>query len=368
MITVPRIVMVGTSLELQGGVAAVIGVYRDDGFFERWGVEYIRTNCTGGALRKAFRSMLAASRFFGLLLRGGGEVVHVHTSSYFSFWRKSLFFAPAFLFRRSVVVSLHGGDFRQFYGDTCGPLGRWWIRTVMRKAARFIVLTDGWKQWVLSVVPEANVCTIPNVCSDSGCSGVADSIDPATKRVLFLGRLEKEKGFNDLLLAVANIRSRVPGIGLVCGGIGNESAVKNLIETAGVADLVELRGWVSGTAKQECLTHAALLALPSYIENLPMVIIEAMAAGLPVVASAVGGIPDVIEDGKDGLLMQPGDVGGLADAIACLLNNQPMREQMAQNARQKYENNYSPHSVIPQIEAVYRELGMVPALAIEDRT
>lgn len=358
--------MVGTALDLQGGVAALIGVYKDNGFFERWRIEYIPTNCTGSSLRKVARSMRAVSRFIGLLLCGGGEVVHVHTSSYLSFWRKSLFLAPAFLFRRSVVVSLHGGGFRQFYGDTSGPIGRWWIRTVMRKAARFIVLTEGWKQWVLSIVPEANVCTIPNVCSDSACSGVANSIDRVATRVLFLGRLEKEKGFNDLLLAVARIRTRVPGIRLVCGGAGNDSEVRNWIETAGIGDLVELRGWISGTAKHECFENAALLALPSYIENLPMVIIEAMAAGLPVVASAVGGIPDVIEDGKDGLLMQPGDVGGLADAIARLLNNQPMREQMARNARQKYENNYSPQSVIPQIEAVYLELGMVPALAIED--
>ena len=75
-------------------------------------------------------------------------------------------------------------------------------------------------------------------------------------------------------------------------------------------------------------------------------------------------IPDVIEDGKDGLLVQPGDVSGLADAIARLLQNHPMREQMARNARQKYENRYSSHSVIPQIEAVYRELGMVPISSI----
>ncbi|MEP6877596.1 MAG: glycosyltransferase family 4 protein [Nitrosospira sp.] len=363
MIPAPQIVMIGTSLDLQGGVAAVIGVYRDNGFFERWGVEYVPTNCTGGTLRKTVRSLLAASLFFGLLLRGGGKVVHVHTSSYFSFWRKSLFLAPAFFFRRSVVVSLHGGGFREFYG-TCGPIGRWWIRTVMRKAARFIVLTGGWKQWVLSIVPETNVCTIPNVCSDSACFRLAESVDRASPRVLFLGRLEMEKGFNDLLLAIARIRDRIPEIRLICGGTGDESEVKNWIESAGVSDLVELRGWISGTAKHECFEHAALLALPSYIENLPMVIIEAMAASLPVVASAVGGIPDVIEDGKDGLLVQPGDVCGLADAVARLLQNHPMREQMARNARQKYENRYSSHSVIPQVEAVYRELGMVPISSI----
>lgn len=358
MIIVPQIVMVGTSLDLQGGVAAVIAIYRENGFFQRWGVGYIPTNCAGSTMRKTIYSLFAALQFLGLLLRGGGEVVHVHTSSYFSFWRKSLFLAPAFLFRRSVIVSLHGGGFREFYSNTCGPIGRWWIRTVMRKAACFIVLTDGWKQWVLSVAPEANVYIIPNVCPDSAYSEISRSDNDAAKRILFLGRLEKEKGFNDLLLAVARIRNRVPGVRLICGGAGDENEVKNWIRTAGVGDLVELQGWVSGMAKYECFKHAALLALPSYVENLPMVIIEAMAAALPVVATTVGGIPDVIESGKEGLLVQPGNVDELADAIVRLMHDQAMRKSMGCNARQKYEKNYSPQCVIPQLELIYKGLGV----------
>lgn len=360
MIAAPQVVMVGTSLDLQGGVAAVISVYRNSGFFQRWGIAYIPTNCAGGVVRKTIRSILAALQFLGLLLRDGGKVVHVHMSSYFSFWRKSFFFIAAFFFRRSVVVSLHGGDFREFYSHKCGPLGRWWIRVIMRKAARFIVLTNGWKQWVLSIVPEANVCTVPNVCSDVACFEFARRLDRPVKCILFLGRLEKEKGFNDLLLAVASIRTKIPEVKLICGGTGDERQVKEWIEAAGVGDLVELRGWISGMDKLECLANADLLALPSYVENLPMVIIEAMAAGLPVVASTVGGIPDVIENGKDGLLVQSGDVNALVDAITALLSHDVLHHQIAKNARQKYENNYSPRTVIPQIEAIYQELGLFP--------
>lgn len=359
----PKVVMVGASLDSQGGVAAVLGVYRDRGFFERWGVEYVPTNCPGSAWRKAVCALAAGLRFAGLLLRGGGQVVHVHTSSYSSFWRKSFFFAMAFLFHRIVVVSLHGGGFREFYADTCGPVGRWWVRTVIGKTARFIVLTDGWKQWVLSVVPEAEVRTIPNLSPNPACTSVVKAENDTASSVLFLGRLEKEKGFHDLLLAVARIRDRVPGFRLVCGGTGNASEVKRWIESAGVGDLVELRGWVSGVAKQACFERAAMLVLPSYIENFPMVIIEAMAAGLPVVATAVGGVPDVIEHGKEGLLVQPGDVGRLADAIASLLLDRELRGRMARAARHKYENRYSPGCVVPQLESVYRELGVAPQFA-----
>jgi glycosyltransferase involved in cell wall biosynthesis len=311
--------------------------------------------------RKMLRSLLAALQLFSLLSRGGGEVVHIHTASYFSFWRKSLFLAQAFLFRRSVVVSLHGGAFKEFYREGCGPVGRWWIRTVIRKATRFIVLTDGWKQWALSLVPAANVRTLPNVCPDLLLAERARNRgrdNPA--RILFIGRLEEAKGLKDLFFAVSRIRERFPEIKLVCGGTGDEGPVKNWIETAGVGDLVELRGWISGKTKHECFENTDLLVLPSHMENMPMVIIEAMAAGLPVVASAVGGIPDIIEHGKDGLLVQRGDVDGLADAIAMLLGDQTMRNRMGQNARQKYEHSYSVESIIPLMEAMYYELGVTP--------
>ena len=357
----PQVIMVGTSLDLEGGVAAMISLYRDSKFFERWRVEYIPTNCGGSTLRKTGSLIIAAERFLSLLLRDEGNIIHVHTSSYSSFWRKSLFLAPAFFARRPVVVTLHGGEFRYFYSNKCGPVGKWWIRTVVKKAARFVVLTDGWKQWVLSIVPDARVCIIPNACLDPIYSRVARHSDRNGANVLFLGRLEKSKGFRDLLLAVASVRKEIPAIRLICAGAGNENEVETWIRAAGVEDIVEMRGWVSGTGKSECFMRANLLALPSYAENLPMVILEAMAAEVPVIASTVGGIPDVIENEKDGILMQPGDVQGLAQAIIRLLNNQQLREQIARNGRRKYEKFYSPPSVIPQLEAVYRELGSVPS-------
>lgn len=355
----PEIVMVGTSPDTLGGVAAVIGAYRDAGLFERWGIAYVPTNSNGGTVRKAACAFASTMKFVALLLSGGGRIVHVQTSSYASFWRKSIFIALAFLFHRTVVVSLHGGGFREFYADTCGPFGKWWVRTVIGKAACFIVLTEAWQRWVLSVVPGARVRIIPNLCPDPARSSMHAQFD-AAPRVLFLGRLEAEKGFHDLILAVACVRQQVPGMRLVCGGMGDDNQVRRWIDEAGVVDIVELRGWVSGAAKQACFDGATLLVLPSHVENLPMVIIEAMAAGLPVVASKVGGIPDVIGHGTEGLLVAPGDVAGLADALACLLRDPSLRERLAWNARRTYERRYSPRRVVPQLEAVYLELGAIP--------
>jgi glycosyltransferase involved in cell wall biosynthesis len=359
--------MLGTALDAPGGVAAVLGIYRDQGFFERWDIAYVPTNCSGTTLRKFAHALLAVLTCTGLLLRGGGRVIHVHTSSYSSFWRKSVFFAMAFLFRRSLVVSLHGGGFREFYDKARGPAAGWWIRTVISKAACFIVLTDGWKHWVSSVVPTARVRTIPNVCPDPAWPGTLAEDGIAAPRILFLGRLEREKGFHDLLLAMAILRNRVPGVTLLCGGTGDDGEVARWIESTDTGDSVELRGWVSGAAKRRCFEQAAILVLPSHVENLPMVIIEAMASGLPVVATAVGGIPDVIEHGAEGLLVPPGNPAALADAIAALLLDPAQRQRMALAGRRKYEMRYAPRCVMPQLEGIYRELGLAPCRSGNDR-
>jgi glycosyltransferase involved in cell wall biosynthesis len=103
------------------------------------------------------------------------------------------------------------------------------------------------------------------------------------------------------------------------------------------------------------------------VENLPMVIIEAMASGLPVVATAVGGIPDVIEHGAEGLLVPPGNPAALADAIAALLLDPAQRQRMALAGRRKYEMRYAPRCVMPQLEGIYRELGLAPCRSGNDR-
>lgn len=349
--------MVGTSLKLQGGVAAVIQIYREYGFFKRWNVEYIPTNEGNSRSSKVLGFLSAILKFLILLVRGGGDIVHIHTSSEISFGRKSFFIFLSLIFNRLIVISLHGGGFREFYGSR-GIIGRWWIRFSIRRSTRFIVLTDSWKQWTLSIVPLASVCIIPNVCPDPCHIRQEIYLADFKNNILFLGRLEKEKGFKDLLSAVAYVRRSIPEVRLVCGGTGDESEVKKWVEKAGISDVVDLRGWISGYAKHECFQQAALLVLPSYIENLPMVIIEAMAAGLPIVASNVGGIPDVIETGNEGLLVRPGDVIGLSEAIITILKDQTMRRDMAWNARRKYEKHYSPQRVIPQLDLIYEELGV----------
>jgi glycosyltransferase involved in cell wall biosynthesis len=106
------------------------------------------------------------------------------------------------------------------------------------------------------------------------------------------------------------------------------------------------------------LDNAAVLALPSYAEGLPMSLLEAMAAGVPVVASAVGGVPEVVADGVSGFLVAPGDSATLSRRLRLLLLDRELGARIGATARETVRVRFSPERSLAQIEALYRDLGL----------
>ena len=354
-----QIIMLGTALETKGGISAVVSAYRAGGLFERWPIRYIATHREARALSKFVLAATSFMRFVGLILTGRVAALHVHSASRGSFWRKSPFLLLAFISARPVVFHLHGGGFRAFFEQECGPLARAWVRTVFRRAARVIVLSQHWESWVRSVEGQANLLVIPNPAPPGKIRPERFADDPT---LLFLGSIAEKKGVFDLLEAVADLRARYPRLRLVLAGVGEAQArVKERARALGISEQVELPGWIDASARDAWLAKADVFVLPSYYEGLPMSVLEAMAAGLPVIASDVGGIPEVIQDGVDGLLVAPGAVPALVRAIAKLLAQPALRESMGKAAQRKVARHYASERVMERIDAVYREIiGIAP--------
>lgn len=351
------LVMVGTSFTTKGGVASVINAYRHAGLFDRWNIRYVPSHVDGRWLAKLTVAMVAFSRFLALLLTGRIELLHVHSASNASFWRKTSFVLPALLFRRPVLFHLHGGGFVVFYHG-CNSLQRYVIRFVLTHVASVIVLSNMWQKQVSQIAPSANVCTIPNPVS------IAPADSPVPKRpvpyILFMGRLEREKGIFDLIDALAALQMRYPLLELRIAGDGDLGGVRRWATDRGVADAVKFLGWIDGADKVDALRQADALVLPSYVEGMPMSALEAMAAGTPVVATCVGALPELIADGVNGLLVQPGDVPGLTCAIDRLLSSAAVRHRLSKRARDRVTQYYSLERVVPQIEALYVRFGVHP--------
>jgi glycosyltransferase involved in cell wall biosynthesis len=352
------IIMLATAPETMGGISAVVNVYRQAGLFDRWPIVHIPTHCDGTRTRKTLFFVQAWFRFSAMLIAGRVGWVHAHIASHASFWRKMLFLIPAFLCHKSVLFHLHASAFPAFYeNESGGRVGKWLIRYALRHAKVRIALASHWKRWLeqvtgLPVYILFNPVTIPRLQLNK------QSPSPV---LLFLGRLGAAKGVFDLLQATQHLVQSFPDLKLICAGDGDVEEVRQRAHVLGIGKNVVTPGWVHGNDKERLLSEAWIYVLPSYSECLPMSVLEAMAAGLPVVTTPVGGTPDAVTHGVEGLLVEPGNVASLEKSISSLLADKELRIRMGEAARQKAIELFSAERVVAQLESIYREIGAQPS-------
>lgn len=347
------VLMVGPDYRSMGGIASVVNVYRDQGLFERQRVRYVATHRDGGRLLKLRVYLWALATVVWQLAFGRVRLVHVHMSSRGSFWRKSVVVLMAALFRKPVVLHLHGSEFAVFYEKECGPWARRWISTTFGLAREVITLSAEWQRWVKSVTSNPRVSAVYNPV-------VVPSTQPSDEHrqpgaVLFLGRLGQRKGTFDLIEAAALARRHCTDLKVWLCGDGDLDAVRSRIAAVGLGDVVLVKGWVRGADKARLLAQASVYVLPSYHEGLPMSILEAMAAGLPIVSTPIAGIPEAVTDGVEGYLVAPGDVQALASRLVELVSSAAFARQMGAAAFCKVSCTFAADVVVPELERIYAE-------------
>lgn len=356
----PQVVMLGPALTGEGGIAAVVRAYAQGGLLEQWRVRYLPTHCHGGKKRKFLQALYSLAQFLWLLMRGKVGAVHVHVASHASFWRKCIFMLLARAMRRPVIFHLHGGGFAHFYQHESSALARYLIRYLLNSAQTIIVLSSQWSQWVRSISCNPRVYVIANPVLVKPLSASQRIREPI---LLFLGRLEQAKGIVDLLEAIAPLCREFPALKLVCGGQGDMAGLRKKVASLDLDEHVDLLGWIDGAVKQNWLERAMIFVLPSYIEGLPMSLLEAMAAGLPIVTTPIGGIPDAITHGNEGLLVAPGDIGALRAALRSVLANAELRTMLSDAAYAKVKKTFSTTHILPQLAAIYHDLDIQPRAA-----
>jgi glycosyltransferase involved in cell wall biosynthesis len=347
---VKRIVMLGSRRDVRGGVSAMVNVCFGHGLFERWEARYLPTHCDGGKARKAALAAASLARFVALLAAGRVALVHAHIASGASFWRKLAFLAPARAAGVPYILHVHAGDFAEYHARIPPP-ARALLRWLYGGAHAVIALSPSWEPAMLGAVPGARVEVVPNPVS---IPPWRPRPAPAEPTALYLGVVRPEKGVFELLEAWPRVMKAVRHARLVIAGSGEVDRARARADELGIAAAVEFPGWVGAGDKARLLERATALVLPSHFEALPMAVLEGMAAGLPIVATHVGSIPDAV--GPDaGVLVPPGDVTGLARALVAVLGNDRRRIAMGTAARARARALYSADVVVPEIERLWAE-------------
>jgi glycosyltransferase involved in cell wall biosynthesis len=356
----PALVMLGAAPETRGSVASVVEAYRLHGLFKRWPVHYIATRSGGGRLDGALTALRGLRRLAGLLVRERPLVVHAHCAAGAGFWRECAFMALAAAARCPLIVHLHGAGFERFYDDASAP-AQGLIRFFFERAACVLAPSESLRAWACGVARNARVACVPNPVSVSQQPAPSER----SSMVLFLGRLQAERGIFDLLEAIAGLRAAVPDVRLVCAGEGDRAGVARYAERLGIGDAVKFTGWVGPSGKRALLENAAAFALPCYAAGLPVSLLEAMAAGVPVVASSVGGIPEAVADGASGFLVAPGDTAALSRLLRKLLLDRALGERIGAAARETVRLRFAPERVVPRLEEIYADAGLAaPGIAL----
>lgn len=354
------IVMIGPSTKLaRGGMASVVLSYQDAGFFDTWPILYLETHKETHAIAKIMLGLKAWMQLLLLLFQGRVILLHAHIAEHISFLRKSFFMLTARCFGKKYIMHIHGSELNTYYDNKCGRLLQGYIRFVFNRASAIIVISEEWKRWILSVSGNTNIVLIHNPIQIPATVNHDDTTQ-RTQNVAFLGRLVAQKGVADLLAAFDHVlKTSSKPVHLWIGGDGDMGMVESDIKKYNLNEHVTLLGWIQGEIKEELLKKTDVLVLPSYNEVLPMVILEALAYSIPVIASRVGGIPDAITHGKEGFLINPGDIDAIAKYILELTQNSDLKKTMRTKARARAELNFSSEMILSKLDKLYQSLGAV---------
>ncbi len=361
-----QVLMVGPEMTAKGGVSSVLRLYQEAGLFER--VQVMASYRDGSAVQKVSYYLRFLAKFVTVLMTQPQlRVVHVHMASYGSFFRKSLVILFARVCGKAVIIHMHGAGFIQFY-QRMPAGGQWFIRFVLRASTVLIALSTQWRNdlFALCQHPDIRVFYNPTVLklpmfdTNKDDHKINESRPPvrgedgAPVRFLFMGRLGQRKGVYDIISAMRHLGGHPIRVDLY--GDGEVAPIEHEILTAGVGDQVTVHGWVDGSHKDTIFRQADALLLPSYHEGLPISVLEAMAYGLPVVATNVGGIPEAVEDGLNGYLIQPGACEALRLRMAQLAGSAELRQQMGKAGYQLAAIKFDLSVIVKQLETLYAEV------------
>lgn len=266
------------------------------------------------------------------------------------------------LWRNHPWIAFHHGYTTDARRTTLfNQLDRWSLRA----PAQIVTVCHPFKrQLALRGAPAERISVVHNAISEEWLKGevcahaeAGDGIANRRRTILAVGRLSREKAFIHLLAAVEELRRRNPRLPFrltILGDGPERSSLERRIQAAGLRDYVTLQGHVADV--RPYLADTDLLAISSISEGSPNALLEAMCAGIPVVATAVGGIPEIVNHQETGLLVPPGDAPAMASALSLLLQDATLARNLARKAQDLLHSRHSSQTRTRTLVELYQNV------------
>ncbi len=347
--TSTRVLMLGAGLDVKGGITSVEKLILENQPADVQ-IRHVATFAQGSALHNVKVFLNAGGTLFWSLLWGKADLVHLHFAERGSALRQLILSLIALAFRKPMILHAHGATFREFYAGI-PPLGRWALKTAFGQCTKFIALSESWQVSYSEMfqLQPSQVEVLHNPVYLPPTPPTRTGRTPVT--FVFLGRIGKRGGALDRMNSLVKFPKQDKGafdliqafaalpVGdrqqarLILAGNGDVDAARQLIQDLQLEHQITVHAWIDAAQRDALLAEADAFVLPSFHEGLPMSMLEAMAWNLPVIVTPVGGIPEVIVPGKNGLFVTPGNQPEITQALQTLIQNEPLRLQMGNAAR-----------------------------------
>lgn len=338
-----NVLIIATSRKTRGGITSVVLAHETGEQWKKYHCRWIQTHRDGPAWRKIFYFVTALVQF--IVLVPFCDLVHIHLAAVN---RKMPFVAITKIFRKKLIVHLHfPGAESTLYDKRLSPRYKW----CMKKADVVIALSNTWKKLIEETYHIHNIRVIYNPCPSVN----RELSEKTDKYILYAGTVDHRKGYDDMIEAFAKVHTLCSGWRLVFAGNGEIERGKRMASELGIGDKCEFLGWVSGTEKEKAFQNASAYCLSSYAEGFPMGVLDAWAYGLPVITTPVGGLPDVLKDGFNALVNQPGDIDALAENFKKIANDD-VRHAIARESLKLADGIFSAKEINRQLGKLYEEL------------
>lgn len=299
----------------------------------------------------------AAMRLVGLALRRRTCVLHVNVTGRGSTVRKAVLTGLARLLGLGYLLHVHDPDYAVGYA-ALPAAAQAAVRRMFRGARLVLVLGHADRERLASVleVPPARFVVLHNAVPDPYPAGLSPAARSGPCRFVFLGHLSDRKGVPELLQALAH-----PGMAgrswraTIAGG-GPVEDYRARATALGLGDRVDFPGWVDAAGVRQFCVEGDVLVLPSHAEGLAMAVLEGMSHGMAIVTTAVGAHPEVIEPGRSGLFVEPGDIDGLAATLGELVDHPERRSRLGAAARRRFETAFEVRAYAARLGALHAEV------------
>lgn len=342
-----RVLVVGSAKKSGGGVASVIWLMKKMPVWEEYHCHWLGTQIQRNYAWKLWYALKAY--FVALFIIWRYDIVHFHTvPDKICLIIQMPIFLLALVGKKHIIMHIHMGN--QLKDHTENQLFKW----CLRRSDLIILLAKKWQRLFQELYADIKT---PTAVLYNACEMVPEVPFEEKEKIIMMAAYFNENKAPDLLLkAWQKIKDKYPDWRVCLLGNGQVERFRQMAEEMGLQDSVTFTGYVVGKERDDHFRKASIYCMCSYEEGFPMVVLEAWAYGICVVTTPVGGLPDVLEDGKNALVFDFGDWEGLADQLSRLIEHEEERKAMAMYSRKMVYERFSLSSINQQYEAYLKEI------------